>query len=144
MVDTDGTPLGEHDGAYAFTVGQRRGLRLGRPAADGRPRYVLDVSPVTRTVTVGPQEMLTVDVVEGGPPTWCGAEPGLPMRCLAQVRAHGDAVPAHASVEDGRLVVRLDVTLEGVAPGQAVVVYDGDRVVGSATVETTARSAPTT
>ncbi len=144
VVDTDGTPLGEHEGAYAFTVGQRRGLRLGRPAADGRPRYVLDVSPVTRTVTVGPQEMLAVDVVHGGSPTWCGAVPVLPMRCLAQVRAHGEAVPGEAALDAGTLVVRLDVPLEGVAPGQAVVLYDGDRVVGSATVEATARSARTT
>ena len=53
VVDTDGVQVGEHDGAYAFTVGQRKGLRIGRPAADGLPRYVLDVSPVTRTVTVG-------------------------------------------------------------------------------------------
>lgn len=137
VVDTDGTPLGEHDGAYAFTVGQRRGLRLGRPAADGRPRYVLDVSPVTRTVTVGPQELLAVDVIRGGTPTWCGPRPELPLRCLAQVRAHGEAVAAGADLDAGRLVVRLDVPLEGVAPGQAVVLYDGERVVGSATIEAT-------
>jgi tRNA U34 2-thiouridine synthase MnmA/TrmU len=45
--------LGEHDGAYAFTVGQGRGLRIGDPAGDGRPKYVVDIEPVTRTVTVG-------------------------------------------------------------------------------------------
>ena len=56
---------GEHDGAYAFTVGQRRGLRIGRPAPDGKPRYVLDVSPVTRTVTVGPAEELDVSGLVG-------------------------------------------------------------------------------
>ena len=56
IVDTSGAVLGEHDGAYAFTVGQRRGLRVGTPADDGRPRYVLDIEPVTRTVTVGPAE----------------------------------------------------------------------------------------
>src|ERR1700729_2245885 len=60
IIDQSGAVLGEHDGAYAFTVGQRRGLRIGRPAADGRPRYVLDIEPVTRTVTVGPAEDLDV------------------------------------------------------------------------------------
>src|SRR5205807_2693256 len=51
IVDTSGAVLGEHDGAYAFTVGQRRGLRVDTPASDGKPRYVLDIEPVTRTVT---------------------------------------------------------------------------------------------
>ena len=53
--------LGEHDGSYRFTVGQRRGLRIGRPAPDGQPRYVLDIEPVSGTVTVGPREALAVE-----------------------------------------------------------------------------------
>ncbi len=60
IVDQSGAVLGEHDGAYGFTVGQRRGLRMGTPAGDGKPRYVLDIEPVTRTVTVGPAEGLDV------------------------------------------------------------------------------------
>src|SRR3954451_18788697 len=60
IVDRDGEGLGEHDGSYRFTVGQRRGLRIGRPAPDGRPRYVLDIEPVSGTVTVGPREALDV------------------------------------------------------------------------------------
>ncbi len=146
VVDADGTPLGEHDGAYAFTVGQRRGLRLGRPAPDGRPRYVLEVSPVTRTVTVGPQEALAVDVVVGDAPRWCGPAPayGGELACAAQVRAHGEAVPATASVDAEGVLVRLEVPLHGVAPGQAVVLYDGTRVVGSATVVAARRGGVTT
>src|SRR5690606_10286897 len=57
VVDVDGQVVGEHDGAYAFTVGQRRGLALGRPAADGKARYVVDVQPATNTVVVGPAEL---------------------------------------------------------------------------------------
>ncbi len=53
--------LGEHDGSYRFTVGQRKGLRIGRPAPDGQPRYVLDIEPVSGTVTVGPREALAVE-----------------------------------------------------------------------------------
>src|SRR5258708_27680955 len=60
IVDTGGAVLGRHDGAYGFTVGQRRGLRVGTPAADGRPRYVLDIEPASGTVTVGPAESLDV------------------------------------------------------------------------------------
>jgi tRNA-specific 2-thiouridylase len=58
IVDAVGSVVGEHDGAYAFTVGQRKGLRIGIPASDGKPRYVLDIEPATRRVTVGPAEGL--------------------------------------------------------------------------------------
>lgn len=54
IVDESGAVVGSHEGAYGFTIGQRKGLRIGTPAADGKPRYVLDISPVDNTVTVGP------------------------------------------------------------------------------------------
>jgi tRNA-uridine 2-sulfurtransferase len=138
VVDETGAVVGEHEGAYAYTVGQRRGLALATPAADGRPRYVLSVSPVTRTVTVGPVESLAVDQLVCGAPTWCGAAPSLPLTgVLAQVRAHGEPVPADADVVDGGLVVNVGGRLSGVAPGQTAVLYDGDRVIGSATIDRT-------
>jgi len=140
VVDVDGTEVGRHDGAYAFTVGQRRGLRLGRPAPDGKPRYVLDVSPVTSTVTVGPAEHLDVTVLIGERPVWSGPEPAGRTACLAQVRAHGEAVPAHAVCDGGSVRVEVGRPLRGVAPGQAVVLYDGDTVLGSATIASTARA----
>ncbi len=86
-----GEVLGQHDGAHAFTVGQRRGLRLGRPADDGRPRFVLDIEPVSGTVTVGPREELTVDSIDGIRPRWCGGAPEAPLQGTVQLRAHGDA-----------------------------------------------------
>jgi tRNA-specific 2-thiouridylase len=137
IVDTEGEVVGEHDGAYAFTVGQRRGLRIGRPAPDGLPRYVLDVSPVSRTVTVGRADELDVSRVVGTPAVWQGGVPDVPVTCLAQVRAHGDPVPARAHVDGDRLVVELVEPLRGVALGQAVVLYDGDTVMGSATISGT-------
>ena len=77
VVDVDGEVVGEHDGAYAFTVGQRRGLALGRPAADGRARYVVDVQPSTNTVVVGPAELLSVDRIAGEKSLWFeGVLPG--------------------------------------------------------------------
>ncbi len=141
VVDTDGVQVGEHDGAFAFTVGQRRGLRIGRPAADGRPRYVLDVSPVTRTVTVGTAEQLDVRALVGSRPVWSGPVPAGPTRCLAQVSAHGAAVPATVRCEGAGVAVDLEQPLRGVAPGQAVVLYEGDTVLGSATIDRTARPA---
>ena len=60
ILDEAGEELGQHDGTYGFTIGQRKGLRLGRPAPDGKPRFVLDIEPVSGTVTVGPRERLAV------------------------------------------------------------------------------------
>ncbi|MFB7668435.1 tRNA 2-thiouridine(34) synthase MnmA [Kitasatospora sp. NPDC056138] len=139
ILDADGTKLGEHDGAYGFTIGQRKGLRIGRPAADGKPRYVLDISPVNNTVTVGPAEGLDVLALTAIKPRWCGAEPVGENEYTAQLRAHGEEVPVTASLADGELRVRLAAPARGIAPGQAVVLYDGTRVVGSATIATTER-----
>ncbi len=73
IVDSaSGEVLGRHDGTYAFTIGQRKGLRLGVPAPDGKPRFVLDIEPVAGTVTVGPRAALAVDRITGQRPRWCG------------------------------------------------------------------------
>jgi tRNA-uridine 2-sulfurtransferase len=144
IVDQDGSVVGEHDGAYAYTVGQRRGLRIGRPAPDGRPRYVLDISPIERRVTVGPAEALAVDDVIGVKPRWCGATPSGPLECLAQYRAHGSAIPASAEVTGEMVTMRFSSPQHGVAPGQAVVLYDGTRVIGSATIDRTVSIGMTT
>jgi tRNA-specific 2-thiouridylase len=139
IVDEGGEVVGSHSGAYGFTVGQRRGLALTTPAADGRPRYVLSVEPVTRTVTVGSADRLAVSRIECGPPTWCRDVPSLPLgSALAQVRAHGDAIPCRVDVVAGALVAEVEPGLSGVAPGQTLVVYDGDEVLGSATIDTAA------
>jgi tRNA-specific 2-thiouridylase len=135
VVDGDGEVVGTHDGAYAYTVGQRHGLRLGRPAPDGRPRYVLSVEPVSNTVVVGPRESLEVRSVTGVRPTWTGPRPADGARVGVQVRAHGEEVPATLSRADGSSVaVTLDRPLTGVAPGQTLALYTGSRVVGAATV----------
>jgi tRNA-uridine 2-sulfurtransferase len=144
IVDQDGSVVGEHDGAYAYTVGQRRGLRIGRPAPDGKPRYVLDVSPVERRVTVGPAEALAVDEVVGVKPRWCGAPPSGPLECLVQYRAHGSAIPASAELAGEVVTVYFASPQHGVAPGQAVVLYDGTRVIGSATIDRTVSIGMTT
>ncbi len=97
LVDTSGQVVGGHDGSYGFTVGQRRGLRIGRPAPDGRPRYVLDIEPVSGTVTVGPAEALDITQIAAERLVWSGCPPlRAPRECLVQVRAHGEAYPCTA------------------------------------------------
>jgi tRNA-specific 2-thiouridylase len=97
---------------------------------------VLDIEPVTRTVTVGPAESLDVTVIETGRPVWTGCPPpDGPVRCAVQLRAHGEAHPATATpAAGGRIQITLDTPARGVAPGQAAVLYDGDLVLGSATI----------
>jgi tRNA-uridine 2-sulfurtransferase len=137
IVDTGGAVLGSHDGAYGFTVGQRRGLRVGTPAADGRPRYVLDIEPASGTVTVGPAESLDVTGILAERPVWTGcAPPPGPRDCLVQLRAHGQALPATVIPGDN-LRIALTEPARGVARGQAAVFYDGDAVLGSATIAAT-------
>jgi tRNA-specific 2-thiouridylase len=144
ILDEDGTKLGTHTGAYGYTVGQRKGLRLGIPAADGKPRYVLDISPVENTVTVGPADALDVTALTAIRPRWCGEPPAGPGTYTAQLRAHGADVPVTAELtQDGELQVRFTgEPVRGIAPGQAVVLYDGTRVVGSATIAATERRTP--
>jgi tRNA-specific 2-thiouridylase len=137
-----GEVVGTHSGSYAFTVGQRRGLRLGTPAPDGRPRFVLDIEPVSGTVTVGPREALTVDRVHGRSARWCGAPPAGTLEGTVQLRAHGAEHRARVSVggqNDGDVAIVLLDPAQGIAPGQTAVVYQGTRVVGSCTITATAR-----
>jgi tRNA-uridine 2-sulfurtransferase len=145
IVDAEGTVVGSHTGSYGFTVGQRKGLRLGTPAPDGRPRYVLNIEPVSNTVTVGPAEALDVREIEASRPVWSGCRPPAgPVDCRAQLRAHGQVYPARAWPDrDGEILrIRLTEPARGVAPGQAAVLYEGDTVLGSATITQAGDLAP--
>lgn len=138
ILDRSGTRIGTHAGATAFTVGQRKGLQIGFPSDDGRPRFVLEVRPKTNEVVVGPREALAVGELAGSRFTWAGAAPSEDsFACEVQVRAHGDPVPCRASVRDDELIVALDDPLDGVAPGQTAVLYLGTRVLGQFTIDRT-------
>ncbi|GLW06155.1 tRNA-specific 2-thiouridylase MnmA [Microtetraspora sp. NBRC 13810] len=133
-----GEVVGNHQGAYGFTVGQRKGLRIDRPAPDGRPRYVLSIEPVSNTVTVGPRSSLEVSSITCERPVWNGPLPAplAPLTCSVQLRAHGEVYGCRAQVSGDALHLQLDAPAAGVAAGQAAVLYDGDVVIGSATIAT--------
>jgi tRNA-specific 2-thiouridylase len=146
IVDAEsGAQVGRHAGGYAFTVGQRRGLRLDRPAPGGQPRYVLSVQPASNTVVVGRGELLDVDEVLAEHPVWTtGRPPGTAFDAQVQLRAHGMVSPASISIDPdgtGSVVARLHTPQRGIAPGQALVAYDGDTVLGSATITAARRAA---
>lgn len=140
IVDVSGEVVGTHEGAYGFTVGQRKGLRVDRPAPDGRPRYVLSIEPVSNTVTVGPRSALEVTTIVAARPVWNGpvAEPREPLACTVQLRAHGEVYGCRAQLSGDEVHITLDAPATGVAAGQAAVLYLDDTVIGSATIVTAA------
>jgi tRNA-specific 2-thiouridylase len=145
IVDREGEVLGNHEGTHEFTVGQRKGLSIGRPAADGKPRYVLEIRPKTNTVVVGPQAALAISEMAGSRYTWCGKAPAKTdewTEILVQVRAHGEALEAQFAIVDGEMVIKLLEPLLGVAPGQTAVLYAGTRVLGQTTIDRTVSAVP--
>lgn len=143
ILDRSGAVVGTHEGAHAFTVGQRRGLQLGVPAPDGRPRFVLEVRPVSNTVVVGPKEALATAEIAGAQFTWAGRAPAAgEFDCHVQIRAHTDPVPARARFDAAGLSVVPGEPFDGVAPGQTAVLYDGTRVIGQFTIDRTVSAVP--
>lgn len=162
IIDTDGQVVGRHEGYWNFTVGQRRGLNLGNPAADGRPRYVVETRPETNQVIVGASELLSVDRITCSDIVWLanddqgdvdeaatsafGASIGerslgeVDERVLtAQIRAHGTPSVVTSvqrfGEEEQKLELSLALPIRGVAAGQSMVLYRGTRVIAEATIE---------
>jgi tRNA-specific 2-thiouridylase len=140
IVDSSGVELGKHDGALGYTVGQRKGLKLGRPAKDRQPRYVLEIRPKENVVVVGPEDALTISELSGEKFSWCGKAPENAsdwFEAEVQVRAHGESHPCKLRVIAGQMVIRPNVPIRGISPGQTAVVYLGSRVLGQTTIDKT-------
>jgi tRNA-specific 2-thiouridylase len=137
IVDTDGAVLGAHAGTHRFTVGQRKGLNLTVPSPSGEPRYVLSIQPKSNTVVVGSAADLEVSEIRCQAPVWIADPPATTFDCEVQLRAHGMVSPARVDPGGAGLRAELLQSQRGVAAGQALVMYDGDRVLGSATIVAT-------
>jgi tRNA-specific 2-thiouridylase len=131
--DVAGAVVGSHAGVHRFTVGQRKGLGL----STGVPLYVVGIDAETSTVTVGPREALERATLTASRVNWiAGAAPAPGTRMTAQIRhRHREAAAAVVPIGTDRVEVTFDTPQAAVAPGQAVVLYDGDAVVGGGWID---------
>src|SRR5712691_6852696 len=132
IVDTDGQRLGTHAGLPAYTVGQRKGLGL----ATGRALHVIDLDPQTNTLTVGAPDELERSRLVASDVNFIACEPpGEPLRVEARIRHNHTAAPATVrALDGGRAEVVFDSPQRAVTPGQSVVWYQGECVVGGGVI----------
>lgn len=133
FVDETGAVLGRHRGLPCYTLGQGKGLGV----ALGKHVYVLHKDPVRNTVTLGDDAALYHRTLTASSANWIVPVPDGPVRCAAKTRYSQQAAPCTASpLPHGGLTVTFDAPQRAITPGQAVVLYDGDEVLGGGTVET--------
>jgi len=134
LVDERGRVLGTHDGIHRFTVGQRKGL--GLTSATGTPMYVLALRPAEQLVVVGPKASLERTQLTASGVNWIALEPAAPIRAHVQIRhRHQPAAATVRSLGDARAEAVFDEPQIAITPGQAVVFYDGDVVVGGGWID---------
>lgn len=129
VTDPGGRVLATHGGAFRFTVGQRRGLGV----STGRPAYVVDVDAAANRVVVGPAELLARSGLEADRVSWvAGRPPGSrPFEAEVRIRYRGEGAPAVVEpLGEGAVRVRFRTPQRAVAPGQSLVLYAGDEVLG--------------
>ena len=134
IVDEDGRVVGTHEGIHRFTVGQRKGLGLS--SSPGIPMYVLQLRPADRQVVVGPKSSLERTTLTASGVNWIAEEPCAPVRAAVQIRHRHQAAPAAVrSLGDASAEVVFDTPQLAITPGQAVVFYDGDSVIGGGWID---------
>lgn len=140
IVDEAGRVLGRHAGVHRFTIGQRKGLGLsgvsGSSGSGGAPVYVLALDAVDNRVVVGPKSSLERTTLTASAVNWMTREPADPLRVTAQIRhRHLPAAATVRSIEAGRASLIFDAPQIAVTPGQAVVFYQDDVVVGGGWID---------
>lgn len=128
IVDESGTVLGRHDGYFRYTIGQRRGLGV----ASSAPLYVLRIDPERREVVIGPADRLVEQGLEARGASWF-RRPAPGEAVTARIRHRGALIPCTVSGEDP-LILRFSAPARAIAPGQSVVLYAGDEVLGGAII----------
>lgn len=132
VVHVDGRALGTHGGVHRYTVGQRKGLGI----AAGERLYVVGVDAARETVTVGPRGALLAGGLRAVGCNWiAGAPPAPGTRARVKIRYRHGGVDGEVVADGDRALIRFDAPQIAVAPGQAAVMYDGDRVIGGGWIE---------
>jgi tRNA-specific 2-thiouridylase len=133
IVNSSGKVLGRHEGYGAFTIGQRRGLRV----AASQPMYVTRIDPASARVTLGPRDELLAGGLRASGANWhAAARPGDEFAATVQIRYNHRGASARVLITGPRAFeVRFDEPVSAVTPGQAAVVYDGDRLLGGGWIE---------
>ncbi|MFT7640554.1 MAG: tRNA-specific 2-thiouridylase [Pirellulaceae bacterium] len=132
IITTKGEVVGTHPGIERFTIGQRKGLGV----AMGEPYFVVKIDPESRQVVIGKIDELGRKELTANRSNWITDPPREPFRALVQIRYNSPASEATVEVlDEDRLKVDFDEPRNGVAPGQAVVCYDGEQVLGGGWIE---------
>jgi tRNA-specific 2-thiouridylase len=132
IVDREGNILGTHDGIEKFTIGQRKGFGFG---SEGR-RYVLEIVPATQDVVIGPREELLASGLRAARVNWLIEPPAAPLPCHAKIRYRHEAAAATVTPLGGDVVrVDFEERQSAITPGQAVVFYAGERLLGGGWIE---------
>ena len=136
IVDTEGNVVGSHEGIHAFTIGQRKRLPVTNNTT--RPLYVIDIDSESGRITVGPAEKLMKTRLYASGVNWLsGAAPLGSIRVEARIRYNGRNTPAHVrALPDNGAEIEFDEPVRAITPGQAVVFYDGEVVIGGGVIET--------
>lgn len=130
IIDREGSVVGNHDGVAGYTIGQRKGI-----GAFGAKRFVTEIDPELNVITIGGEEDLLSDRLWAEEPSWVdGAPPAAEFDATVKVRYKSPPVPARVRITDGGLDIEFERPLRAVTPGQAAVLYDGERVIGGATI----------
>ncbi len=139
FVRSDGSVVGQHEGYARFTIGQRRGL----PGGFAQPMFVVDIRPADRAVVIGPREELLGRGVVAREVNWLVDQPSVGARVQVQVRHRAPAAPAEIIRVDGNEIeLALDEAVPAITPGQSLVLYDGDSVLGGGFIEAARRGRP--
>ena len=132
IVTTHGEVVGQHAGIEAFTIGQRKGLGV----ALGEPRFVVRIEPETRRIIIGEKSDLARAELTAHQTNWLTTPPVDPFPCCAQIRYNGSAQPAIAHpLPENRMRITFNEPTYGVAPGQAVVCYTDNQVLGGGWIQ---------
>jgi len=132
ILDTQGNIVGEHQGYARFTIGQRRGLGI----AASQPLYVLDINPETNEIVVGPERCLYKKTLTANEVNWMSGKP-LKSALTVKAQIRYNHIPQKALVqpkESGLVQVEFEKSQRSVTPGQSVVFYDGDILLGGGTI----------